>query len=168
MLVLSDRGWCPRITDWRLSGPACRTLASAEALASTLPRTSAVALDVTSHADLTAVLSSHVVVVSLIPYTHHAAVIRAALTTGTHVVTTSYVNPEMQSLDADVKAKGLVVLNEVGMDPGIDHLYAVKTIGEVHDKGGKVLAKIYYYYFHPLTDSSCYAAANARVQSFAD
>jgi len=123
---------------------ACRTLASAEALASTLPRTSAVALDVTSHADLTAVLSSHVVVVSLIPYTHHAAVIRAALTTGTHVVTTSYVNPEMQSLDADVKAKGLVVLNEVGMDPGIDHLYAVKTIGEVHDKGGKI--KHFYSY----------------------
>ena len=136
--MLSEEICFFRTTDRCLPGPACRTLASAEALASTLPRTSAIALDVTSSTALTAALSSHAVVVSLIPYTHHAAVIRAALTTGTHVVTTSYVNPEMRALQDEVKAKGIVVLNEVGLDPGIDHLYAVKTIGEVHDKGGKV------------------------------
>lgn len=107
------------------------------------------ALDVTSPAALTAALATHRLVVSLIPYIHHAAVIRAAITTGTHVVTTSYVNPEMKALDTEVKAKGIIVLNEVGLDPGIDHLYAVKTIGEVHDKGGKVWAKIYCY-SHPL------------------
>lgn len=44
----------------------------------------------------------------------------------------------MRELDEECKKKGLVVLNEIGLDPGIDHLYAVKTIGDVHDKGGKV------------------------------
>ena len=76
--------------------------------------------------------------VSLIPYTYHAAVIRAAIKGKTHVVTTSYINPAMRELDAEAKAAGIVVFNEIGLDPGIDHLYAVKTISEVHAKGGKV------------------------------
>lgn len=54
------------------------------------------------------------------------------------MVTTSYVSPAMRQLDEAAKKAGIVVLNEVGMDPGIDHLYAVKTISEVHAKGGKV------------------------------
>ena len=44
----------------------------------------------------------------------------------------------MRALDGAAKEKGVVVINEVGLDPGIDHLYAVKTIGEVQAKGGKV------------------------------
>ena len=44
----------------------------------------------------------------------------------------------MMELDADAKAAGITVMNEIGLDPGIDHLYAVKTIDEVHAKGGKV------------------------------
>jgi hypothetical protein len=44
----------------------------------------------------------------------------------------------MRQLNGDVKEAGITVLNEVGVDPGVDHLYAIKTIGEVHDKGGKV------------------------------
>jgi spermidine synthase len=44
----------------------------------------------------------------------------------------------MRALDQEARDAGIVVLNEVGLDPGIDHLYAVKTIGEVHEKGGKV------------------------------
>ena len=44
----------------------------------------------------------------------------------------------MRSLDGAVKKAGITVLNEVGVDPGIDHLYAIKTIDEVHEKGGNV------------------------------
>lgn len=76
--------------------------------------------------------------ISLIPYTYHAAVIRAAIKGKTHVVTTSYINPAMRELDAEAKAAGIVIFNEIGLDPGIDHLYAIKTINEVHAKGGKV------------------------------
>jgi hypothetical protein len=65
-------------------------------------------------------------------------VIEAAIKGKTHVVTTSYVSPAMRELDAAAREAGIVVLNEVGLDPGIDHLYAIKTIDEVHSKGGKV------------------------------
>jgi spermidine synthase / saccharopine dehydrogenase (NADP+, L-glutamate-forming) len=78
-------------------------------------------------------------VISLIPYTYHAAVIKSAIKGKTHVVTTSYISPAMRELEKDAKEAGIVVMNEIGLDPGIDHLYAVKTIDEVHAKGGKVL-----------------------------
>ena len=87
---------------------------------------------------LEAAVAKHDLVISLIPYTYHAAVIKAAIKGKTNVVTTSYVSPAMRELDAEAKAAGIIVMNEIGLDPGIDHLYAVKTIGEVHAKGGKV------------------------------
>lgn len=117
---------------------ACRTLATAEALSADLPRTTGVALDVNDTAALEAAVAAVDVVVSLIPYTYHAAVIKAAIKGKTHVVTTSYVSPAMKELDEEAKKAGIVVMNEIGLDPGIDHLYAVKTIAEVHAKGGKV------------------------------
>lgn len=83
-------------------------------------------------------------VVSLVPYIYHADVVRAAVSVSNkrgspvHVVTTSYVSPAMRALDQEAKEAGVIVMNEIGLDPGIDHLYAVKTISEVHEKGGKV------------------------------
>jgi len=118
--------------------PACRTLSNAEALASGLPNTSAIPLDASNSAALEAEIAKYDLVVSLIPYTFHADVIKAAIKAKIHVVTTSYVSPAMRELDAEAKAAGIVVMNEIGVDPGIDHLYAIKTIGEVHAKGGKV------------------------------
>lgn len=117
---------------------ACRTLESAKALGADLPSTSAISLDVNNTAELEAKVAAHDLVISLIPYTYHAAVINAAIKGKTHVVTTSYVSPAMRELDAAAKEAGIVVMNEIGLDPGIDHLYAVKTIDEVHSKGGKV------------------------------
>ncbi len=117
---------------------ACRTLESAQALGSELPNTSAILLDVNNTTALEEAVAKHDIVVSLIPYTYHATVIKAAIKAKVHVVTTSYVSPAMRELDAAAKEAGIVVFNEIGLDPGIDHLYAVKTIAEVHDKGGKV------------------------------
>lgn len=77
-------------------------------------------------------------VISLIPYTFHAAVIKSAIRNKKNVVTTSYVSPAMMELDKQVKEAGITVMNEIGLDPGIDHLYAVKTIEEVHQAGGKI------------------------------
>lgn len=66
--------------------------------------------------------------------------IKSAIKSKTHVVTTSYVSPAIKELDAAAKEAGIVVLNEVGVDPGVDHLYAIKKIDEIHAKGGKVFA----------------------------
>jgi hypothetical protein len=91
-----------------------------------------------SDKDMEAGISSHDLVISLLPYTHHPQVIKWAIQHKKHVVTTSYVSPAMQELHEKAKAAGITVLNEIGLDPGIDHLYAIKTIDEVHKEGGKV------------------------------
>lgn len=118
---------------------ACRTVSTAKELASQLSRPSnAISLDVSDFEALSQAVSQHDLVISLIPYTHHATVIKAAIRHKKNVVTTSYVSDAMKELEGQVKEAGIVVLNEVGLDPGIDHLYAVKTIDEVHKAGGKV------------------------------
>ncbi|KAI9830160.1 MAG: hypothetical protein M1819_005837 [Sarea resinae] len=117
---------------------ACRTLSTAEALISGLPGTRAISLDVSLSKNLDPQVAAHDLVISLIPYIYHATVVKSAIKAKTNVVTTSYVSHAIRDLEAAAKEAGIVVLNEVGMDPGIDHLYAIKTIGEVHEKGGKV------------------------------
>ncbi|EMR65084.1 putative saccharopine dehydrogenase protein [Eutypa lata UCREL1] len=122
---------------------ASRTLAKAESLVPDHPRVAAISLDVSS-AELDTAISGHEVVISLVPYVYHAKVVESAIKSKTHVVTTSYVSPAIKELDGPAKAAGITVLNEVGVDPGVDHLYAVKIIGDVHAKGGKV--KEFYLY----------------------
>jgi len=117
---------------------ACRTLESAKKLCQGLKNTHPISLDVANTEALDAEVRKNDLVVSLIPYTFHAAVIKSAIREKKHVVTTSYVSPAMMALDADAKAAGITVMNEIGLDPGIDHLYAVKTIDEVHRSGGKI------------------------------
>ncbi len=119
---------------------ACRTLATAQALAGSYSNTKAVSLDVNDTAALEAAVAAHDLTVSLIPYTFHAVVIKAAIKAKKHVVTTSYVSPAMMELDAEAKAAGITVMNEIGLDPGIDHLYAVDLIERVHKEGGKILS----------------------------
>jgi spermidine synthase len=116
---------------------ASRNLSSAQALAYSLPATAVMFLDLNNTETLEKAVAGHDLVISLVPCTFHAAVIRAAIKCKTHVVTASYISPAMRELDAEAKAAGIVVFNEIGLEPGIDHLYAVKTINEVHAKGGK-------------------------------
>ena len=117
---------------------ACRTLSIAQALTKALPRTKAITLDVSSTEQLDPQITAHDLVISLVPYTYHASVIKSAIKSKRHVVTTSYVSPAIKELDSAAKEAGITVLNEVGVDPGIDHLYAIKKIDEIHAKGGKV------------------------------
>ncbi|CCX06116.1 Apo Saccharopine reductase [Pyronema domesticum] len=123
---------------------ACRTQVSAEKLSEGVKHTTPISLDVSNEAALEAEVAKHDLVISLIPYTHHATVIKAAIKAKKHVVTTSYVSPAMEALDAEAKAAGITVLNEIGLDPGIDHLYAVKLFDEVHAAGGKVVSFLSY------------------------
>lgn len=101
-------------------------------------RITTVTLDASIQADLDAQIAAHDLVISLLPYEYHPAVIKSAVKGKTNVVTTSYVSPAMRELEAQVREAGIVVMNEVGVDPGVDHLYAVKAIDQVHAKGGKV------------------------------
>ena len=73
---------------------------------------------------LTAALKAGDVAISMLPADQHVAIAKACLAKGAHFVSSSYIAPEMKALDAEFRAKGLVSVNEVGLDPGIDHLMA--------------------------------------------
>ena len=117
---------------------ACRTLSTAQSLASSLPQTNAISLDVSNSLDLEEAIQAHNLVISLVPYIYHVAVIKLAIKNKVNVVTTSYVSLAIRELENAAREAGIVVLNEVGVDPGVDHLYAIHKIEEIHAKGGKV------------------------------
>jgi|TARA_B100000809_G_scaffold176067_1_gene173408 saccharopine dehydrogenase-like NADP-dependent oxidoreductase len=77
-------------------------------------------------------------VVSMIPPNMHVIVANVCLKHGINMVTTSYISPEMKALDEKVKKAGIIVLNEIGEDPGIDHMGAMKMINQVKKEGGKI------------------------------
>jgi saccharopine dehydrogenase (NADP+, L-glutamate forming) len=76
--------------------------------------------------------------VSLLPYKYHSEVAKICLKYKKPLVTTSYVQPEMMALDEDARKAGVLFLNEMGLDPGIDHMTAMKIIDYIHLRGGKV------------------------------
>ncbi|KAI0806568.1 Apo Saccharopine reductase [Xylaria sp. FL0064] len=123
---------------------ACRTLKSAQDLSKGVKNAHPISLDVTDDKALDAEVAKNDLVISLIPYTFHATVIKSAIRQKKHVVTTSYVSPAMLELDQQCKDAGITVMNEIGVDPGVDHLYAIKTISEVHEAGGKILSFLSY------------------------
>jgi saccharopine dehydrogenase-like NADP-dependent oxidoreductase len=83
-------------------------------------------------------INEYDITVSLLPFNYHAGVARVCLKYKKPLVTTSYVQPAMQSLHEDARKSGVIFLNETGLDPGIDHMSAMKIIDHVHDKGGRV------------------------------
>ncbi|WP_040247116.1 saccharopine dehydrogenase family protein [Psychroserpens mesophilus] len=79
------------------------------------------------------------IVISMLPARYHIEVARDCITYGKHMVTASYVSKEMEDLDKAAKNKGLVFMNEIGVDPGIDHMSAMKVIDDIRSKGGKMI-----------------------------
>ena len=73
---------------------------------------------------LTAALKPGDVAISMLTADHHVGIAKACLAKGAHFVSSSYIAPEMRDLDDAFRAKGLISVNEVGLDPGIDHLMA--------------------------------------------
>jgi saccharopine dehydrogenase (NADP+, L-glutamate forming) len=78
------------------------------------------------------------ITVSLLPYIYHSKVAKLCLLHGKPLVTTSYIQPEMMELNKAAEKAGLLFLNEIGLDPGIDHMTAMRIIDHIHGKGGKV------------------------------
>uniref|UniRef100_A0A7C4CEA2 Saccharopine dehydrogenase n=1 Tax=candidate division WOR-3 bacterium TaxID=2052148 RepID=A0A7C4CEA2_UNCW3 len=117
---------------------ASRTRAKAEELVRGHERGRAVALFADDAAGLRGLVAEADVVVSLLPYTHHVAVARQCLEMRKHLVTTSYVSDAMRALDGPARAAGLLFLNEIGLDPGIDHMSAMAVIDNVRAEGGRV------------------------------
>lgn len=77
-------------------------------------------------------------VVSMLPARFHVEVAKDCIELKTNLITPSYVSNEMKALDAEAKEAGIVFMNEIGVDPGIDHMSASKILDEIKAKGGKL------------------------------
>ncbi|PKI83458.1 hypothetical protein MVES_002408 [Malassezia vespertilionis] len=117
---------------------------NAGALAKINSRIQSIRVNVKDPQQLSEAIRGFDVVISLIPYIYHADVIKAACEHKVDVVTTSYVSDAIRALEPDITKAGITVMNEIGLDPGLDHLYAVKAIKEIHDDGGKVKSFLSY------------------------
>ena len=83
-------------------------------------------------------------VVSMLPPSMHLVVAKSCLKHRINMVTTSYISPEMKALDDEVKKAGIIILNEIGEDPGIDHMGAMQMIDQVKKEGGKITSFLSY------------------------
>ncbi len=119
---------------------ASRTVARAEALISGHENGRAFPLDMGDEAKLAEFIAGTDLAISLVPPPYHPVVARHCLDAGKNMVTTSYVAPEMAALDGEAREKGLTILNEIGVDPGIDHMSSMRIIDDVKDRGGELVA----------------------------
>ena len=121
---------------------ASRTVSKAEKLIEGHPRGVAKELNLKSEEALKGEVAGADLVISMVPYAFHPKVAEICIAHKKQMVTTSYVSDTMKKLDADARKAGIIILNEVGLDPGIDHMEAMRVIHEIHDKGGKLVGFI--------------------------
>lgn len=117
---------------------ASRTVSKAENLIGSHPKGEAQELNAANTELMGKLIKEADLTVSLLPPSLHVTPAKIAVKFKKPLVTTSYVSDKMDKLDEKAKEAGVILLNEIGLDPGIDHMSAVKTIDEVHDKGGKI------------------------------
>lgn len=118
---------------------ASRTISKAERLIEGCNNTEAVAFNIAKDDELLEELTQKVdLVCSLLPYTFHVKAAKVAIKHKTHFCTTSYISDEMKALEDDAKKAGIMLLNECGVDPGIDHMSAMKIIDDVHNNNGQI------------------------------
>jgi len=110
-----------------------------EELAATATNCETVSFEMNEETKLEELIQSCDLTVSLLPYAFHPKIASLCIRYKKDMVTASYVSEQMKALDEDAREAGILILNEVGLDPGIDHMSAMKVIDEVHGLGGKVL-----------------------------
>ena len=99
---------------------------------------SAIRFNVTDELQCEREINEADIVVSMLPASMHVDVARACIRLGKPMVTASYVSDEMLKLNEQAIQAGVTILNEIGVDPGIDHLSAMKVLDDIKEKGGKL------------------------------
>jgi len=102
------------------------------------PGARAIVFDITNDLQREEEIKRADIVVSMLPASMHLNVAKDCVRFKKHLTTASYVSKEMAELDADAKASGVILLNEIGLDPGIDHASAMKVIDDIHARGGEL------------------------------
>ena len=117
---------------------ASRTKSKAQAIITGHKNGTAVAWTMNELDKLDELIADHDLIVSLLPYENHVRVASFCIRHNKNMVTTSYVSEEMKALDGEAKNAGILLLNEIGVDPGFDHMTAMRIINKVHESDGKV------------------------------
>lgn len=78
------------------------------------------------------------IVISMLPARFHVDVAKDCIALKTNLITPSYVSPEMKALNEEAEKAGIVIMNEIGVDPGIDHMSAMRVIDDIRDAGGEM------------------------------
>ena len=99
----------------------------------------AIALDIFDENQRKTEIQKADIVISMLPAHLHIEVAKDCVVYKKHMVTASYISDAMLELDAAAKENNLIFMNEIGLDPGIDHMSAMKVIDEIRDKGGKMI-----------------------------
>jgi saccharopine dehydrogenase (NADP+, L-glutamate forming) len=100
----------------------------------------AIAMNINQEDERNRAVAGADVVISMLPARFHPLVAEACLLLDKHLITASYVSEDMRALDAQAKEKGLLFLNECGLDPGIDHMSAKKVIDDIRGRGFELRA----------------------------
>jgi len=106
------------------------------------PNAEAIKFDINNSTQLQEEVSWANAVISLLPAFMHPIVAQECVKQGKHMLTASYVSDTMKSLHEEAVQKGISLMNELGVDPGIDHMSAMRVIDEIRSKGGKLLGFI--------------------------
>ncbi|HWV66459.1 saccharopine dehydrogenase C-terminal domain-containing protein [Chitinophaga sp.] len=98
------------------------------------------ALDIKDNAARQQLIRDTDLVISLLPATLHIMVAKDCLTEKKHLLTASYIDEEVRQLQPDIEKAGLLFMYEMGLDPGIDHMSAMKLIHSIEKKGGQIFS----------------------------
>lgn len=146
VLVLGAGLVCRPLVRYLLNQPefqvtvASRTVSKADALVAGHPRGRTTDLLADDPEKLEKLIQDHDLAISLLPAPLHPVVAECCVRHNKHMVTTSYVSPKMRSLDQAARKANLILLNEIGVDPGIDHMSAMRVIHGVRQRGGEVVS----------------------------
>jgi len=116
------------------------SLESAQQKAMNHPNATPIAFDLFNESERQALVQKADIVVSMLPAILHVELAKDCVRYKKHMVTASYISPAMQELNEEVTANNLIFMNEIGLDPGIDHMSAMKIIHDIKNKGGKVIS----------------------------
>ena len=105
----------------------------------TNPSFETIKLDIFKTEERQKIIEEVAIVVSMLPAHLHINIAKDCIQFRKHMVTASYVSDEIKLLDQEAKEKGLVFMNEIGLDPGIDHMSAIQIINRIKNSGGKML-----------------------------
>ena len=119
---------------------ASRTVSKADKIINGHPQGKSISLNINDEETLEKLISENDLTVSMLPYAYHVKVAKFCIKHKKNLVTTSYVSNDMRDLDEKAKEAGVILLNECGLDPGIDHMSAMRVIHEVENNNGKVVS----------------------------